>query len=99
MMNKRRIFWALLVIALVVVGLGQSLAQEIPPEQPAQKAQVMEDQGKIIPSPKDIKERTAIYVFIGWMWLSITVLIFILRAKIKETDRLYHLRFFSQKKE
>lgn len=56
------------------------------------------EEEKIIPSPKNIREATAIYVFVGWMWLSIFVLIYILRLKIKEVDRLYKIKFFSNKK-
>jgi hypothetical protein len=56
------------------------------------------EEEKLIPSPKNIKEGTAIYVFLGWMWLSIFVLIYILRLKIKEVDRLFRLKFFSTKK-
>ncbi|MBN1223560.1 MAG: hypothetical protein JXB23_09940 [Candidatus Aminicenantes bacterium] len=50
----------------------------------------------IVPAPKDIKEATAIYVFLGWMWLSILVLIYFLRLKVKETDRIHELKFFSK---
>ena len=53
----------------------------------------------IVPAPKDIKEATAIYVFLGWMWLSILVLIYLLRLKVKETDRIHQLKFFSKEKE
>lgn len=90
---------ALLVSVLAALSVGLGLAQQVPPEEPIQQTQVAEEQGKIIPSPKNIKESTAIYVFIGWVWLSIVVLIFILRAKIKEVDRLYHIKFFSEKKD
>ena len=53
---------------------------------------------KLVPSPANIKESTAIYVFLGWMWLSIVVLIYFLRLKVKEIDRLYWSRFFSPEK-
>ncbi|MGB8951964.1 MAG: hypothetical protein WCC06_04780 [Candidatus Aminicenantales bacterium] len=54
---------------------------------------------EVVSAPKDIKERTAIYVFLGWMWVSIFVLIYFLRLKIKEADRVYRLKFFSENKE
>jgi quinol-cytochrome oxidoreductase complex cytochrome b subunit len=53
---------------------------------------------KLIPSPANIKESTAIYVFLGWMWLSIVILVYFLRLKVKEVDRLYWTRFFSPEK-
>jgi quinol-cytochrome oxidoreductase complex cytochrome b subunit len=49
----------------------------------------------VVPAPANIRESTAIYVFIGWMWLSIGVLVYLLRLKIKETDRLHFSRYFN----
>jgi hypothetical protein len=57
-----------------------------------------ETQEVIKPAPKDIKEAIGIYVFLGWMWLSIFVLIYVLRQKIKEVDRIDRLKFFSSDK-
>jgi hypothetical protein len=57
-----------------------------------------ETQEVIIPAPKDIKEAVGIYVFLAWMWISIFVLIYIIRQKIKEADRIYRLKFFSSDK-
>ncbi len=53
----------------------------------------------IVPGPKDIKQATAIYVFLGWIWLSIGILIFFIRMKIKEVDRLHLLGYFSEDKD
>jgi hypothetical protein len=77
-----------------VVGEEQRSVQERKEAAP----QTETEEEKLIPSPKNIKEGTAIYVFLGWMWLSIFVLIYILRLKIKEIDRLYKIKFFSTKK-
>ena len=52
----------------------------------------------VVPAPQNIRESTAIYVFIGWMWLSIFVLFYLLRLKIKETDRLHASRYFNPDK-
>ena len=48
---------------------------------------------KIIPSPENTQEAAGIYVFLGWVWLSIFILIYILRLKVREADRLYRLGF------
>ncbi len=64
----------------------------------AQQVRQEEQEEKIIPSPQNIKEQTGIYVFVAWMWIAIVVLIYILRLKIKEVDRLHKLRFLSVKK-
>ena len=52
----------------------------------------------VVPAAANIKESTAIYVFIGWMWLAIGVLFYLLRLKIKETDRLHDSRYFNPDK-
>ena len=54
-----------------------------------QQPEVKKSPGKITASPKDIKDKISIYVFMGWMWLSIFILIYFLRQKIKEEDRLF----------
>jgi len=68
--------------------------QQVVPEGKSEITQVNKSSEKIVSSPKDIKERTNIYVFVAWMWLAIFVLLYIFRQKIKEVDRLYHLEFF-----
>jgi hypothetical protein len=56
------------------------LQQEKPPEE-------------IHPAPANIKQKVGLLVFLGWLWLSILVLIYFLRLKIQEADRLYELEF------
>jgi hypothetical protein len=68
-------------------------------QSPAPQTETGETQEVIRPAPKDIKEAIGIYVFLGWMWLSIFILIYILRHKIKEVDRIYRLKFFSSDKD
>jgi hypothetical protein len=78
----------------------------VPPTQAQQEAikerplEIQKDEKpeKIEGAPKDIKEQTGILVFVAWIWLSIIVLIYFLRLKIRETDRLYLLKFFSSEK-
>ncbi len=75
-----------------------NFAQQVRQEEQEEKIQVKDDQEKIIPSPQNIKESTGIYVFVAWMWIAIFVLIYILRLKIREVDRLLKIRFLSAKK-
>lgn len=96
MMIRKCLSWILLAAILTMTGNGLSLAQQVPPEDPVQEARLTEEEEEILPGPTNIKEGTAILVFVGWMWLSIIVLIFILRAKIKEVDRLHHIKFFNE---
>ena len=53
---------------------------------------------KIVAAPQNIKEATAIYVFLGGIWLSVAVLTYLLSLKIKETDRLLEVGYFSSDK-
>lgn len=86
------------VILLAWVGtpicLGQQDAEQAVTSDPQEK----QEPEKIIGAPQDIKQKTGIWVFVVWMWISIIVLFYFLRLKIKEVDRLYGLRFFSAKK-
>ena len=52
----------------------------------------------VVPAPANIREGTAIYFFIGWMWLSIGVIVYLLRLKIREADRLHSSRYYSPDK-
>lgn len=79
---------------LLCVSLRAQQPESVVKPQPTTE----ETQEKIVPSPKNIKEAVGIYVFLGWMWLSIFVLIYILIQKVKEVDRIYRLKFFSSKK-
>ncbi|MGD9346068.1 MAG: hypothetical protein PVH84_09420 [Candidatus Aminicenantes bacterium] len=67
-------------------------------QSPEPQTETVETQEVIEPGPKDIKEAVGIYAFLGWIWLSIFVLIYILRQKIKEVDRIYRLKYFSSRK-
>jgi len=88
----------LLLIFFMAFFSGYDLAQQDTPEEQSQAAQAEKEKEKIVPSPKNIKESTGLYVFVGWIWLAVFVLVFFLRLKIKEVDRLYRLGYFSQKK-
>jgi len=107
MMRSRRIALSLLLTCSLAFffmnsGFGQQVGsdeQRSTEEKKEIVTQTETEKEKLIPSPKNIKEGTAIYVFVGWMWLSIFVLIYILRLKIKEIDRLYKIKFFSAKRE
>ena len=75
-----------------------SLAQQAAPPEKAPEMQAQAQSEKIVAAPQNIKEASRIYVFLGWMWVSIAVLIYFLRLKIKEADRLYLIKFFSSDK-
>jgi len=76
-----------------------SSIQQVVEQKETGSIQIEEESERIIDSPQNIKEKIAIFVFVGWMWLSVIVLVSFLRLKIKEADRLYRLKFFSDDKE
>ncbi len=88
----------LLLVFFLAFFSGYDLAQQDTPDEQSQAAQVEKEKEKIVPSPKNIKESTGLYVFVGWVWLAVFVLVFFLRLKIKEVDRLYRLGYFLNKK-
>jgi len=95
-MMKKKLLVLLLLIS-VLFWATWLVAQKAVSEQESNLKKATEEK-TVTPSPKSIKEKTAIFVFIGWMWLSIVVLIFILRAKIREVDRLNLIKFFPDQK-
>ncbi|MGD2245962.1 MAG: hypothetical protein PVI11_05375 [Candidatus Aminicenantes bacterium] len=100
MSKKNRLFaWLAILISLhslffVVAGFAQQVIQ-------AEKNEITQEgeiQDKITPGPQNIKESAGIFVFVAWMWLAIFVLIYVLRLKVKEVDRLFEIRYLSGKK-
>jgi hypothetical protein len=79
--------------ALLKIDFAQQVVQE--DKTGTDQEEVSE---RIVPGPQGIKESTSMYVFIAWMWLAILVLVYFLRLKIKEVDRLLEIRFLSDKK-
>ncbi len=98
MMRRRLSALILLASVSILFGLSYGFSEQVVSEEKKSEIQKQEAQEKIIPSAKNIKEKTAIYVFLGWVWLSILVLIYFLRLKIKEVDRLQLFKFFTNEK-
>jgi len=92
-MKCKSVFVKILVLILIFSMI--SILNPVP-----QFAQNIKDNTKnqeIKASPKNIRESTTFYVYILWIWLVILVLIYILILKIKEADRMYRMRFESDK--
>jgi len=94
-----RFTWARI---LILIGLlmamtpvfAQSQAPPIP-GQPAARAKAESAAPEAISSgPRNIKEKTAIVVFLAWLWLAIIVSICVLRWKIQEADRVHGTEFY-----
>jgi hypothetical protein len=89
----------LFLLLWVWIGAPTCPAQEKAERPEDVDLQQKEEPEKIVGAPQDVKQKFGIWVYVAWMWVSVFVLIFFLRLKIKEADRLYRLRFFSAKKE
>jgi len=100
-MFGKRVLVLTVLFCFLLVSFSPLLnpAQQTVEEPQKDTAQSEEESEKIVASPQNIKEETGIFVFVGWMWLSIFVLVFFLRLKIREADRLFRLKFFSSEKE
>jgi len=98
---RKRIFVLTVFIFSLLASYGPVLssAQQVVEEIQTDTTKAKQESERIIASPQNIKEETGIFVFVGWMWLSIFVLVFFLRLKIREADRLFRLKFFSDEEE
>jgi hypothetical protein len=93
--------FACLILLLLGMSALFSLAATALQQPPKEKNAALQTQGqpeKVIPAAKNIREKTAIYVFVAWLWAAIFVLIYIVRLEIKESDRLLDLKFFHENK-
>jgi len=46
--------------------------------------------------PKDVREKTELYVFLGWMWILILISLYVLHHKARQADALARYRFFEE---
>ena len=97
--RKNILLFILLGMICVTLVLYTPLWAQQTEQSPGMQTDKEETEDVIKPAPKDIREAVGIYVFLGWIWLSIFVLIYILRQKIQEVDRIYRLKFFSSDKD
>jgi len=79
-----------LAFLLIVYAVAMSVWSLQTPSKP--------EADRIIAGPQNIKESTGLFVFLGAIWLSIAVLVYLLSLKIKETDRLLEAGYFSSDK-
>ncbi len=101
-MKRVVVFLFVIFLMGLVFSFGRtevSTTREAPSFQQSREDQDESEIETIVPGPKDARQATAIYVFLGWIWLSIGILIFFIRLKIKEVDRLHELGFFSKNKD
>jgi hypothetical protein len=95
---KKTTAFVLLVLSVSIFSALAATIQQPAPKEQDKTVQAQPQPDKIVAAPQNIKERTAIFVFVGWLWAAIFVLIYILRLEIKEADRLLDLKFYRDEK-
>jgi len=89
-----------LIGVLILLSAGLLITGKVHAQQEIDLETRNEAKTVVHPGPQDIVEKVGIYVFLAWVWISIVVLIYFLRLKVKEADRLYELKYYdSFKKE
>jgi len=79
----------MLLVLFLAASAGGQEAKE-PPKAAVQASAPRE----IVPPPLEARASTGLLVFLGWMWLAILVLVWILGMKIREADRLREIGYF-----
>jgi hypothetical protein len=100
-LKRRATLLFLFTFLFQVVWAGTSLCypQQVVEKKEASLPQKEETPEKIFGAPQNVKEKAGIWVFVAWMWISVFVLVYFLRLKIAEADRLHGIRFYSIKKD
>ena len=78
--------------SLVASGVLEARLQATP--QPSLKPATATAPGQEPPAPaapRPARERMSVYVLLAWVWFSIAVLLWLLRLKVRETDRVYSM--------
>ena len=89
---------SLLLPALLSAASPQAAPQAAPAKTTA-KVKAPPTPETIHPAFADLKEKTAVLVFLAWLWLIVGILVWLLRMKIREADRVHALRFYPASKD
>jgi hypothetical protein len=92
---SKRLRWVSILTALalasclmaVILEAGSQDVAKAPPGQPAVKAST----GETAAAPRPPRERMAVNVLLAWIWVSIAVLFWLIRLRVREADRVYRL--------
>jgi hypothetical protein len=76
--------------SFVASGILEARVQETP--QASLKPVAATAPGQETPAaPRPARERMAVYVLLAWVWLSIAVLLGLLRLRVREADRIFRM--------
>ena len=93
MNGRRSLVYAVLIMALISIlalGVGEARSQD-KPQAPVKPAVEKAPAQAVVPPMTTTLERTSIYVLLAWIWLSIAVLLWLLRLRVREADRVFHM--------
>ena len=88
-----------LILTLAVVLPAFLSAQNPAPAKTAAKVKAPPVPEIIHPAYASLKEKTAVLVFLAWLWLIVGILVWLLRMKIREADRVHGLKFYPAPKD
>jgi hypothetical protein len=81
------------VALLPAAGLAAQDAPTAPPSATAVAKQAVEAT-EVAPPTMSPKEKTGVYVFLAWTWMTIAILLYILTLKVREADRVLRTGLF-----
>jgi len=86
---------ALLTLVLcAAVSTGASRSIQDVPKTPAQKPAVAAAPKEVHPAFLTPREKSGAYVFLAWTWLGIGFLLYFLRLKVREADRVHSIGLY-----
>jgi len=93
-----------LALTLLLPALLSAAPQAAPqkmtaPAKVALKAKTPAPPETIHPAFADLREKTAVIVFLAWLWIIVGILVWLLRMKIREADRVHALKFYPEPKD
>ena len=93
MTKRRRIISVLTILALGPCLFAAALAAwgQDAPKAPVEQAAVTAPAQEAAPAPRPPRERMAVYTLLAWVWLSIAALFWLLRLRVREADRVFHM--------
>lgn len=94
MNGRRALVYAVLIMALISIlafGVGEARSQDKPPASVKPAVEKTPAQAVLAAPMTTALERTSVYVLLAWLWLTIAVLLWLLRLRVREADRVFHM--------
>lgn len=84
------ILTALALVPFLVAGILEAGSQDVP-KAPAGQTAVKAPTEETVAAPRPPRERMAVNVLLAWTWFSIVVLLWLVRLRVREADRVFRL--------